>query len=157
VITKLPEPIILPAEFLLRKASFKEANVRRAVSPACYAPFHPPQSGNCSLLDAERASRFRSSTVARFIRLGVTERNHHAPIQEAPQLGLLWGPADLNEHWRRNQRNDGEFQTGLVFSPRPPLVSVCGHQNGGVVDDRSHAGRGTALFVYSTRRRATMS
>jgi len=41
-------------------------------------------------------------------------------------LGLLWGPADLNDHRRGNQRNYARFQTDLVFSPRPALVSVGG-------------------------------
>ena len=53
--------------------------------------------------------------------------------QEASELGLLWGPADLNDHRRGNQRNYAKFQTDLVFSPCSALVSVGGHKNGSVV------------------------
>ena len=80
---------------------------------------------------------------SRFVRLALAKRNDHATSQEAPELGLLWGPADLGDHRRRNKRNNAKFQTGLVFSPCPPLVSIRGHENGGVVNNGAHAGRRT--------------
>lgn len=40
MITELPEQLISQAEFLLREATFNEANIRRAVSSAYYALFH---------------------------------------------------------------------------------------------------------------------
>jgi len=66
------------------------------------------------------------------VRLGLAKRNDHAPSQEAPELGLLWGPAHLGDHQRGNQWNHAKFQTGLVFSPCSPLVSIGGHENGRV-------------------------
>ena len=74
------------------------------------------------------------------MRFGLPKRNDHAPSQEAPELGLLWGPADLGDHWRRNQWNNAKFQTDLVFSPCSPLVFIGGHENGVVVDNGAHAG-----------------
>mgnify|MGYP007037765668 CR=1 FL=1 len=73
--------------------------------------------------------------------LTLAKRNNRAPTQEAPQLGLLCGPAHLRDNRSRNQRNQSKFQTGLVFRPRPPVVSIGGHENGGVIDDGAHAGR----------------
>jgi hypothetical protein len=84
-----------------------------------------------------------------FVRLSLAERNDHAPSQEAPELGLLWGPADLGDHWRGNQWNNAKFQKGLVFSPCSPLVSIGGHENGGVIDDGAHAERRTVRDARS--------
>jgi len=86
------------------------------------------------------------------VRLALAKRNDRAPSQEAPELGLLRGPADLGDHGRRNQWNNAKFQTDLVFSPRPSLVSIGGHENGGVVDDGAHAGRRTLRDVRSCAR-----
>jgi len=58
------------------------------------------------------------------VRFALAKRNDHAPSQEAPELDLLWGPADLGDNRRRNQWNNAQFQADLVFSPSPPLVSV---------------------------------
>ena len=84
---------------------------------------------------------------SRFVRLALTKRNHHTTSQEAPELDLLWRPADLGDDRCGNQRDKAKFQTGLVFSPRPPLVSVRGHENGGVVNDGAHVGRRTVRDV----------
>ena len=84
------------------------------------------------------------------MRLALAKRNDHAPSQEAPELGLLLGPADLGDHRRGNQWNNTKFQTGLVFSPCSPLASIGGHENGGVVvDDGAHAERRTVRDVRS--------
>lgn len=48
--------------------------------------------------------------------------------------------------------NNAKFQTGLVFSPGSPLVSIGGHENGGVVDDGAHARRRTVGDVRSCAR-----
>ena len=63
------------------------------------------------------------------MRFGLAKRYDHTPSQKAPELGLLWRPADLGNHRRGNQWNNAKFQTGLVFSPRSPLVSIGGHEN----------------------------
>ncbi|MCX6627927.1 MAG: hypothetical protein NTW28_09900 [Candidatus Solibacter sp.] len=84
-----------------------------------------------------------------FVRLGLAERNDRAPSQEAPERGLLWGPADLGDHRRGNQWNKAKFQTGLVFSPCSPLVSIGSNENGGVINDGAHAERGTVRDVRS--------
>jgi hypothetical protein len=86
-----------------------------------------------------------------FVRIGLTKRDHHAPSQETPKLRLLWGPADLNDHRRGNQRNYARFQTDFVFGPRSPLASVRGHQNGSVVDLMPGAGS-FATFVAALAR-----
>ncbi len=65
--------------------------------------------------------------------LGLAKRNDRAPNQEAPELGLLWRPADLGDDRRRDRWNNAKFQPGLVFGPRSPFVSVGGHEHGGVV------------------------
>ena len=83
------------------------------------------------------------------MRPGLAKRNDYAPSQEAPELGLLWGPADLGDHRRGNQWNNAKFQTGLVFSPRSPLVSIGGYENGRVIDDVAHAERRTVREVRS--------
>src|SRR5437870_395959 len=62
---------------------------------------------------------------------------------------LVAGPADLSDHWRGNQWNDAELQTGLVFRPRPPLISTGGHENGGGVDDGRRAGHAPAPPPFS--------
>jgi hypothetical protein len=77
------------------------------------------------------------------VRVGLAKRSNHAPGQEAPELGLLWGPADLGDHWRGNYWNNAKFQTGLVFGPRSPLISISRYENGSVVDDIGHAERRT--------------
>jgi hypothetical protein len=59
-------------------------------------------------------------------------RLFYRPSQEAPELGSSWGPAHLNDHRRGRQRNYATFQTDLVFSPRPALVSVGGYKNGSI-------------------------
>jgi len=64
----------------------------------------------------------------------------------------LWRPADLGNHRRGNQRNNAMFQAGLVFSPCSPLVSIGGHENGGVIDDGAHAERRTVRDVRSSAR-----
>ena len=84
--------------------------------------------------------------------LGFAKRNDHAPSQEAPELSLLWGPADLGDHRRGNQWNNAKFQTGPVFSPCSPLVPIGGHENGGVVDDGPHAERRTVRDARSRAR-----
>jgi hypothetical protein len=81
-------------------------------------------------------------------------------------LGFFWGTADLNHYRRGNQWNYAKFQTGLVLSPCPALVSVGGHKNGSVAglalirgDDCAHAGRRTVRGVRScarTLRRASV-
>src|SRR3954466_9049081 len=86
------------------------------------------------------------------MRLALAKRHDRAPGQEASKLGLLWRPADLSDYRRRNQRNYAKFQTGLVFSPRPPIVSIGGHQNGSVVDNCAHAGRRTVCDAWSCAR-----
>jgi hypothetical protein len=52
---------------------------------------------------------------------------------------------------RRKSRElwNANFQTGLMFSPRPPFVSIGGHENGGVIDDGTHAGRRIVRDVRS--------
>jgi hypothetical protein len=70
------------------------------------------------------------------VRFALTKSNNHATGQEAPELRLLRGPAYLGDHRRRNQWNNAKFQTGFVFSPRPTLVPIGGHENRGIVDDR---------------------
>ncbi len=91
-------------------------------------------------------------TAPGFVRFGLPKGNHHAPSQEAPELGLLWGPADLGDHRSRNQWKNAKFQTGFVFSPCSPLVSIGGHENGGVADNRTHALRRTVRGVRSCAR-----
>jgi len=83
------------------------------------------------------------------VRLGLAKGKDRAPSQEALELCLLWGPADLGDYRRGNQWNNAEFQTGLVFSPCSPLVSIGGHENGGVVDDSAHAECRTVRDVRS--------
>lgn len=84
-----------------------------------------------------------------FVSLRLTKRNDDTSGQEAPELGLLWGPADLGGDRRGNQWNNAKFQTGLVFSPCSPLVSSGGRKNGGVVDDGAHAKRRAERDVRS--------
>ena len=86
------------------------------------------------------------------MRLALAKWNDGAPSQEAPELGLLRGPADLGHHGRGNQWNKAKFQTDLVFSPRPSLVSIGGHENGGIVDNGAHAGRRAVRDVRSCAR-----
>ena len=101
------------------------------------------------------------------VRFALAKGNDHAPSQEAPELELLLGSADLSDHGRRNQWKNARLQADLVLSPGPPLVSIgcheslgrgqlhalgrpgpplvsigC-HENGGVIDDGSRAGRRT--------------
>lgn len=86
------------------------------------------------------------------MRFGLPQRNDHAPSQETPELSLLWGPADLGDHWCRNQWNNAQFQTDLVFSPSSPLIFIGGHENGDVVDNSTHAGRRTVRDARSCAR-----
>ena len=94
-----------------------------------------------------------------FVSLALAKRNDRAPGQEAPELGLLWRPADLGDDGRGNQRNNAKLQTRLMFRPSPPIVPVRRHEYGSVVDDRAHAGRRTFRGVCScarTLRRASI-
>jgi hypothetical protein len=86
------------------------------------------------------------------VRFALAKRNDHAPSQEAPELDLLWGPADLGDNRRRNEWNNAQVQADLVFSPRPPLVSIGSHENGGVINDGAHAGRRTVRDVRNCTR-----
>jgi hypothetical protein len=86
------------------------------------------------------------------VRFALAKGNDHAPSQEAPELDLLWGPADLGGNGRRNQWNNAQFQADLVFSPSPPLVSIGRNQHGGVIDDGAHAGRRTVRDVRNCAR-----
>src|SRR5262249_57903188 len=61
-------------------------------------------------------------------------------------------PSTWAHHGRGTQWNTAKFQTGLVFRPRPPLVSVGGHEDGGVVNDSAHAERRTVRGVRSCAR-----
>jgi len=78
-----------------------------------------------------------------FVRFRLAERNNHAPRQEAPELGLLGGPADLGDHRRGNEGHYAEFQTDLMVGPRSPLVPIGRDQYGRVVDHCVHAERRT--------------
>ena len=71
------------------------------------------------------------------------------PGQETPELGLFGRPTDLGDHRRGNKWDNTKFQTGLVFSPCSPLVSIGRHENGGVIEDGAHAERRTARDVPS--------
>jgi hypothetical protein len=86
------------------------------------------------------------------VRFVLAKRNDHAPGQEAPELDLLWGPADLGDNGRRNQWSNAQFQADLVFSPSPPLVSIGCHENGSIIDDGAHAGRRTLRGVRNCAR-----
>ena len=66
---------------------------------------------------------------------------------------MLWGPADLNDHRRGNQRNYAKFQTDLVFSPRPALVSVGSHKYW-LPGRTAHAGRLVRLHGNERRHQA---
>lgn len=87
-----------------------------------------------------------------FMRHAFVKRNDHAARQEAPELGLLRRPADLGHHRCGNQWKNAKFQTGLLLSPRPPLISIGGDENGRVVDNLVHAGRRTVRDVRSCSR-----
>ena len=95
---------------------------------------------------AEQASRIVGVVLAR--------GNNGTATQEAPELGLLWRPANLGDYRRWNQRNNAKFQTGFVFGPCPPFVSIGSHENGGVVDNGAHVGRRTVRDVWSCERTA---
>ncbi len=82
-----------------------------------------------------------------------------APGQESPQLGLSWRAANLGDHQCGNKRNHAKFQTRLMFRPHPPIVSVRSYEDGGVVNDGTHAGRrpfGDARICACTLRRASV-
>ena len=110
--------------------------------------FLPNGRGNDHGVDDIRGFT-HSQQAPGFVRLRLAKRSNLAPRQEAPELGLLWGPTHLSDHRRGNQWNDAKFQAGLVIGPRSPLISVSGHKNGGVVDDRGHAERRTVRDARS--------
>ena len=83
------------------------------------------------------------------MRLAFAKRHHCASGQEAPELGLPRRPADLSDHGCGHQWGNAKFQTDFVLSPCPPLVSIGGYENGGVVDYRAHACRRTFRGVRS--------
>src|SRR5262245_40068166 len=96
------------------------------------------------------------------MRLALAQGQDRAARQKAPELGLLWGPADLGEDRCWNQWKSPEFQPGFMLCPCPPLAAIRGHENGRVVDE-VHAGRRTVRFFWSgarscarTRRRASL-
>jgi hypothetical protein len=64
------------------------------------------------------------------MRVALANRDDLASGQESPELDLLCRPADLGDDRRGNRWNHTELQSRFVFSPRAPIVSVCGHQNG---------------------------
>ncbi len=77
------------------------------------------------------------------MRIIFVERHNDTAREEAAELGLLWGTADLGNDWRWNQGNYAKLQTDLMLGPCPPLVSICGHQYRRIVYKVTHAGRRT--------------
>jgi len=79
--------------------------------------------------------------------------------QESAELGLSRRPAHLGHNRGRNHRNNAKLQTGLVFRPPPPLVSIGGRQKRRIVNKAARAGRrayeGSRRYCASTLRRAS--
>ena len=56
------------------------------------------------------------------------------PARKRRSWACLGQRLHTGDHRYGNKRNNAKFQTCLVFSPCPPLVSVRGYENGGVVN-----------------------
>jgi len=92
-------------------------------------------------------SPFWSSNSRLLRALALTKRNNHTTVGSAG-VGLFGDRLT----WRRPVGTKGISQLQTAFVSRPPLVSVRGHENGGVVNDGAHAGhdrsrRRTALVL----------
>jgi hypothetical protein len=80
--------------------------------------------------DAEEPPGSLSGQAVSF---GFPQGHHHAPCQEASELDLLRGAADLGDYRSGDQREHTHSETGLVLGPRAALVPVGGHEDGGIV------------------------
>ena len=112
----------------------------------------PPETNrNHDRIHHVRRSR-HTQQPPRFVRFALAKRNRDASAQKSPELRLLWRPARLSNHRRRNERDDTEFQTRLMISPRPAVISIGGYQNRRVVHHGVHAGRRTVRGLRSCAR-----
>ncbi len=71
-------------------------------------------------VDNVRRSR-HSKQPPCLVRFALAKRNDHAPGQEAPELDLLWGPADLGDNRRRNEWNNVASAVGTAQEFHPSI------------------------------------
>ncbi len=87
------------------------------------------RSGRAGALSSESGDLAAGGCREPFYVVVVTGE-YHTLLQATPELGLSWRTADLGYDRSGHQGNSAEFQASLVVSPRPPVASVRGCENG---------------------------